>query len=57
MGGLEPYLDFIELGQVFDNSKLLEDTSIGLSEPAHEYIKRSAHFLSKIDVFEEALAP
>jgi thioester reductase-like protein len=57
MGGLEPYLDFIELGQVFDNSKLLQDTNIGPPEPAHEYMKRSAHFLDKIDIFEAALAP
>jgi thioester reductase-like protein len=57
MGGLEPYLDFIELGQTFDNSRLLEDTNIGLPEPAHEYMKRSAHFLDRIDIFEAALAP
>ena len=57
MGGLEPYLDFIELGQVFDNSRLLQDTNIGPSEPAHEYMKRSSHFLDKIDIFEAALAP
>jgi len=57
MGGLEPYLDFIELGQIFDNSRLLEDTKIGLPEPAHEYMKRSAHFLDKIDIFAAALAP
>ena len=57
MGGLEPYLDFIELGQTFDNSRLLQDTNIGLPEPAHEYMKRSAHFLDKIDIFAAALAP
>src|ERR1035437_1607897 len=57
MGGLEPYLDFIELGQVFDNSKLLQDTNVGLPEPAHEYMKRSAHFLDKIDIFAAALTP
>jgi thioester reductase-like protein len=57
MGGLEPYLDFIELGQTFDNSRLLEDTNIGRPEPAHEYMKRSAHFLDKIDIFAAALAP
>ncbi|HEY4798320.1 MAG TPA: SDR family oxidoreductase [Bacteroidia bacterium] len=57
MGGLEPYLDFIELGQVFDNSRLLQDTTIGPPEPAHEYMKRSAHFLDKINIFEAALAP
>ncbi len=57
MGGLEPYLDFIELGQTFDNSRLLEDTDLGQAEPAHEYMKRSAHFLDKIDIFAAALAP
>ena len=57
MGGLEPYLDFIELGQTFDNSRLLEDTNIGQPEPAHEYMRRSAHFLDKIDIFAAALAP
>ncbi len=57
MGGLEPYLDFIELGQVFDNSRLLQDTDIGKPEPAHEYMKRSAHYLDNIDIFSAALAP
>ncbi|MBI3500678.1 MAG: SDR family oxidoreductase [Bacteroidetes bacterium] len=57
MGGLEPYLDFIELGQVFDNSRLLEDVKIGLPEPAHEYMKRSAQYLDNIDIFSDALAP
>src|ERR1019366_9524444 len=28
---LEPYINFIELGQVFDNSRLIEDTHIGSS--------------------------
>lgn len=57
IGGLGPYLDFIELGQVFDNSRLLEDGRIGNSEPAHEYMKRSAQYLDKIDICEAALAP
>ena len=57
MGGLEPYLDFIELGQVFDNTRLLQDTDIGKPEPAHEYMKRSAHYLDNIDIFSAALAP
>jgi thioester reductase-like protein len=57
LGGLDPYLSFIELGQIFDNTKLLEDTNIGLPEPAHEYIKRSVQFIGDIDIFEAALEP
>jgi hypothetical protein len=57
MGGLEPYLYFIELGQIFDNSKLLQDTQLSQPEPGHEYMKRSAHFLDKIDIFDAALEP
>jgi hypothetical protein len=55
--GLEPYIEFIELGQIFDNSRLLEDTTIGNSIPAHIYISNSIQFLDKIDVFEGALDP
>ncbi|MGD0711432.1 MAG: SDR family oxidoreductase [Bacteroidales bacterium] len=55
--GLEPYLKFIELGQIFDNTRLLKDTNMGNPEPAHEYIKRSVKYLENIDVFEGALDP
>ncbi|HXB11556.1 MAG TPA: SDR family oxidoreductase [Bacteroidia bacterium] len=55
LAALEPYLEFAELGQVFDNSKLLKDTGIGLPEPAHIYIERSAKYLKNIDVFAGAL--
>ncbi len=55
MGGLDPYLSFIELGQVFDNTRLQEDCTIGLPEPAHEYIKRSVDYIENIDIFEDAL--
>jgi thioester reductase-like protein len=55
--GLEPYLKFIDLGQIFDNSRLLEDTHIGVSQPAHEYVKKSIKYLEKIDIFEGALDP
>jgi hypothetical protein len=55
--GLEPYIEFIELGQIFDNSRLLEDTDMGNSIPAHIYINNSIKFLDKIDVFEGALDP
>jgi thioester reductase-like protein len=55
--GLDPYLDFMELGHVFDNSRLLEDVGIGNSVPADEYIKNSMNFVEKIDVLEGAIDP
>ncbi len=59
MGGLDPYIEFMELGQVFDNSRLLEENieGVGQSKPAHEYIKNSIHLLENIDIFEAALEP
>jgi thioester reductase-like protein len=54
---LDPYIKFIELGQVFDSSRLLEDSNLGIPLPAHEYIKKSIKYLEKIDVFEGALDP
>jgi len=58
MGGLDPYIEFMELGQVFDNTRLLEE-NIGVKQslPAHEYIKNSIHLLKDIDIFEAALEP
>jgi thioester reductase-like protein len=58
MAGLDPYIGFMELGQVFDNSRLLEE-NIGViqSKPAHQYIKNSIHLLDEIDIFEAALEP
>ena len=55
--GLEPYLRFINLGQVFENSRLLNDTGMQPSEPAYQYIKKSITYLNKIDIFEGALDP
>lgn len=58
MGGLDPYIEFMELGQVFDNSRILEENfGIEQSKPAHEYIKTSIHLLENIDIFEAALEP
>lgn len=58
MGGLDPYIEFMELGQVFDNSRMLnEDFGIKQSRPAHEYITNSIHLLENIDIFEAALEP
>lgn len=54
---LEPYLEFMELGQIFDNSKLLADTGIKQPPPAHEYIKNSVEYIGNIDVFEGAVDP
>jgi hypothetical protein len=58
MGGLDPYIEFMELGQVFDNSRTIGgDFGIEQSKPAHEYIKNSIHLLENIDIFEAALEP
>ena len=52
---LEPYLNFIELGQIFDNSRLLEDTKLGPSVPAHVYITNSIKHVDSINIFEGAI--
>jgi len=54
---LEPYINFIELGQIFDNTRLLEDTDMGPSIPAHEYLKVSGKHLESINIFEGAIDP
>ncbi len=54
---LEPYIDFIELCQVFDNTRLLEDTTVGPSIPCHEYLKTSGKHLEAINIFEGAIDP
>jgi len=53
--GLDPYLEFLNLGQVFDNSKLLEDVDIEKPISAHEYIIKQMAYLEKLDVFEGAM--
>ena len=53
--GLEPYLEFIELNQVFDKTRLLQDTDIGTSAPAHEYVTNNIEYLKKIDLLEGAV--
>jgi len=55
--GLEPYFDFIELGQVFDNTRLLSDAKLPKPEPAHKYIINNIKFLESIDIYEGALDP
>ncbi|MHB8260657.1 MAG: SDR family oxidoreductase, partial [Bacteroidia bacterium] len=52
---LEPYINFVELGQIFDNSRLLEDTTIGTSIPAHIYLKETAIHIDSINIFEGAI--
>ena len=54
---LEPYIGFIDLGQTFDNTRLLEDTNIGNSIPAHEYLRNSAKHIGSINIFEGAIDP
>ena len=55
--GLDPYFEFIELGHIFDNTKLLEDLDIETPEPAHIYLEKSAKYIENIDVFDGALDP
>jgi thioester reductase-like protein len=52
---LEPYINFIELGQIFDNSRLLEDTTVGPSISAHIYLKDTAIHIDSINIFEGAI--
>jgi hypothetical protein len=55
--GWEPYLHFINLGHVFDNTRLLQDLPIGPPPPAHRYVEKCIPFLRDIDVFQGALDP
>jgi thioester reductase-like protein len=58
LAGLDPYLGFMELGQVFDNSRLLEELpELKQSIPAHEYIKNALVYIEKIDLMEGAINP
>jgi hypothetical protein len=54
---LEPYINFISLNQVFDNSRLLEDTNMGHSIPAHVYLKNTGKHIREINIFEGAVDP
>jgi thioester reductase-like protein len=55
--GLDPYLDFMELGHVFDNARLLQDVDIDNSTPADVYIAASMSFVEKLDIMEGAIDP
>lgn len=52
---MEPYMNFVELGQVFDNTRLMEDTDMGPSIPAHTYISKSIDYIDAINIFEGAV--
>jgi len=55
--GINLYYQFLNLGIVFDNSRLLEDTTVGLPEPAHVYMARNKGFLRHINAEKEAENP
>lgn len=57
LGALDAYYRFGNLGQVFDNARMIDDTGMSLPEPAHIYMGRSKHLLANIDVLEGALDP
>jgi thioester reductase-like protein len=58
LAGLSPYLEFMELGQAFDNSRLLADVpSVAQSIPAETYIKGCMDFIGKINILEGAIDP
>jgi nucleoside-diphosphate-sugar epimerase len=55
--GLEPYIEFIELGHIFDNSRLLNEIDIAPPVPAHDYLHQSFDYMKKIDILEGAYNP
>jgi len=57
LAGLDAYWQFIDLNQRFDNSRMLADAHIGLPEPAHVYLKRTAPYLHDIDPLQAAVNP
>ncbi len=58
LAGLAPYLEFMELGQAFDNSRLLIDVPcVKQSIPAEVYIKNCMNFISKINILDGAIDP
>jgi thioester reductase-like protein len=57
LAGLDAYWQFIDLNQRFDNSRMLADARIGLPEPAHVYLKRTAPYLHDIDPLQAAVNP
>jgi len=57
LSGLDAYWQFIDLGQRFDNSRLMEDTGIGLPEPAHNYLGRTVEYMEDLDPLAAAVNP
>lgn len=57
LAGIRKYLDLIDLDQIFDNNRLLRETGIGASEPAHVYLKRMYRHIRDIDVVDGARNP
>ena len=55
--GLDPYIEFIELNQVFDNTRLLNDVDILPPIPSHGYICQSIDYIKKINILEGAYEP
>lgn len=54
---IDYYSQYVNLGLIFDNSRLLIDTGVGLPEPAHEYMKRNKLQLRAIDVIAGSVDP
>lgn len=53
LAGLNKYLEFINLGQKFDNSRLVSE-GIDLPEPVEVYVNRTMAFIKDIDVVESS---
>ena len=55
--GLDPYIEFAELGQRFDNSRIIQDLGIEPSKPGHQYIHNCLHYIERINLLEGAIDP
>jgi long-chain acyl-CoA synthetase len=57
LAALRPYFRFMELGQTFDNERLLRDTGMKPPPPAHLYMQLCMAHLARIDVLRGAMDP
>lgn len=57
VAGMEPYFRFINLSQIFDNSRLLSNTALPCPPLPHEYIRTTGKYLRDIDLAAGALDP
>lgn len=57
LSAVDYYFQFANLGLIFDNSRLLQDTAIGEPGPAHVYMGRNKWGLRDIDVLDGATNP